>query len=118
MIGVTVLDGGAERLRKRYRRSEMEAVDGRFASGALFPDKRSAVKPVGEGVSAKIPGAEEIVFGTRSVDGWSGFTIHEKHVIAFAPPAILILKDGHGDSDKMSAARLVQPDAILLALEV
>src|SRR6266851_9380707 len=69
-------------------------------------------------MAAKIPGAQEIVFGTCSVDGWVGFTVHEKHVVAFAPPAILILQDGHGDSNEMSAACGVHPDVILLAVEV
>src|SRR5260370_34780456 len=69
-------------------------------------------------MAAKIPGPEEIVFGTSAVDGWAGFTIHEKHVVAFAPPAVLILKYGHSDSDEMSAARGVQPDVILLAVKV
>src|SRR6266567_2337511 len=69
-------------------------------------------------MAAKIPGPEEIVFGTRAVDGWAGFTIHEKHVVTFAPPAVLILKYGHRDSDEMSAARGVQPDVVFLAVEV
>src|SRR6266478_1835205 len=69
-------------------------------------------------MAAKIPGAQEIVFGTCSVNGWAGFTVNEKHVVAFAPPAILILKDGHGDSDELSAASGVQPDVVFLAVEV
>src|SRR6266436_3108980 len=69
-------------------------------------------------MAAKIPGAQEIVFGTCSVNGWVGFTINEKHVVPFAPPAILILQDGHGDSDEMSAACGVQPDVVFLAVEV
>src|SRR5258708_97491 len=69
-------------------------------------------------MAAKIPGPEEIVFGTRAVDGWAGFTIHEKHVVTFAPPAVLILKYGHSDSDKMSAARGFQPNVVFLPVKV
>ncbi len=69
-------------------------------------------------MAAKIPGAQEIVFGTCSVNGWAGFAVHEKHVVAFTPPAILILEDRHCDADEMSAASGVQPEVIFLAVKV
>src|SRR6266851_4910932 len=118
MIGVTMLDGGAERLRKRNRRIKMKAIEGPFASHAFFPDDGRAVYPIEERMAAKIPGPEEIVFGTRAVDGWAGFTIHEKHVVTFSPPAVLILKYEHSGSDQMSAACGVQPDVVFLPVKV
>src|SRR5258708_29966747 len=69
-------------------------------------------------MAAKIPGPEEIIFGTRAVDGWAGFPIHEKHVAAFAPPAVLIPKHGHSGSDEMSAARGFQPTVVFLPVKV
>src|SRR5712691_5904470 len=69
-------------------------------------------------MTAKIPSAEEIVFGTCSGHGWPGFTVNEKHIVAFTPPAVLILEDGHSDSDEMSVACGVQPDVIFFTVEV
>src|SRR5260370_7824266 len=110
--------GGVERLGKSDRRIEMEAIDRRLASGAFFPDKRGAVKPIGERMADKIPSTEEIIFGPCAVDGWPGFPVNEKHVVAFAPPSILILEDGHRNSHEMSAACGVHPDVIFLAVKV
>src|SRR5437899_5321327 len=96
----------------------MKAIDGRFASGAFFTDNRCAVQPIEERMTAKIPSAQEVVFGTGAVDGRPGFTVDEKHVVTLAPPPVLILQDGHGNSGKMSATCGVQPDIIFLAIEV
>src|ERR1700674_1779951 len=116
---VTEIKMPTERPRLHHEwKSATSRVGGRLATGALFTHDGSTVKPIVEGVTAKIPGAEEIVFGTCSSDGWPGFTINEKHVVAFTPPSVLILQDGHADPDEMSATRGVQPDVVLLAVEV
>ena len=70
----------------------MEAIHGRFAPGALFTNDGSTVQPIEEWVSAKIPCAEEIIFRTSPGNGGARFTVDEEHVVAFAPPAVLILQ--------------------------
>src|SRR5258705_2173716 len=55
------------------------------------------------------------MFGASAVDGRAGFAIDKKHVIAFTPPAILILEDGHGDADVVSLAASVEPDVVVFA---
>src|SRR5437879_3860992 len=69
-------------------------------------------------MASKIPRAKEVVFRTGSINGWAGFTVNEKHIVAFAPPAILILEYGHGDSNEMSAACGVHPNVVFLAVKV
>src|ERR1700674_1036494 len=96
----------------------MEAINGRLATGALFTDNGSAVQPVEKGVTAKIPCAEEIILRTSPGNGGARFTVDEKHVIAFAPPAVLILQDRHGHPDELPATPGVQPEVIFLAVEV
>src|SRR2546422_8521306 len=103
-----MFDGGAQRLCKRYRRIQVKAIDGRFASGAFFTDNRSAVQPIEKGMAAKIPSTEEIILRTSPGNGGARLTVDEKHVVAFAPPAVLILQDGHGDPDEMPATSGVQ----------
>src|SRR5262249_52650854 len=41
-----------------------------------------------------------------------------KHVVAFAPPAILVLQDGHRDTGEMAAACGFEPDVVILAIEI
>src|SRR5439155_22017928 len=77
-----------------------------------------AEKPVRKRASSKIKSAEEIILGTRSVDGRTQLTVHEKHVVAFAPPAVLILQNGHGDTEKVTTACGFHPDVIALAIQV
>src|SRR6266436_4923282 len=96
----------------------MEAIHGRLATGALFTDDRSSIQLIEEGVAAKTPGAQEIIFRTSPANRGVCFTVDEKHVVAFAPPIVLILKHRHGDSDEMPVTRGVQPDVIFLAVEV
>src|SRR6266481_1924239 len=118
VIGVAMFDGGAQRLCKSNRRIQVKAIDGRFASGAFFTDNWSAVQPIEKGMAAKIPCAKEIILRTSPRNGGARFTVDEKHVVAFTPPAVLILQDGHGDPDEMPATRGVQPEVIFLAVEV
>src|SRR6266436_56409 len=118
VIGVAMFDGGAQRLCKSNRRIQVKAIDGRFASRAFFADNWSAVQLIEKGMSAKIPCTKEIILRTSPRNGGARFTVDEKHVVAFAPPAVLILQDRHSDPDEMPATRGVQPEVIFLAVEV
>src|SRR6266436_2993614 len=91
----------------------MEAVDGSPASRVFATFHGSAVESITERVRAESPSAEEIIFGASAVDGGAGFAVDEKHVVAFAPPIILILEDGHGDANEVSLAAGFEPDVIV-----
>src|SRR5438552_17945799 len=82
----------------------MKAVDGRSAASTLLAFNGRAENPVRKRASSKIKSAEEIILGTRSVDGRTRLPVDEKHVVAFAPPAVLILQNGHGDTEKVTTA--------------
>ena len=112
-VGVAVLDGGFEGLGERDRGIEMEAVDGGTAACFFFPDHGGAEERVGKRVAAEIVGAEEIVFRAGAGDGGLGYSIDKEHIVAFSPPIILILQDGHGNADVVAAASGLQPDEIV-----
>src|SRR6266481_60702 len=109
VIGVAMFDGGAQRLCKSNRRIQVKAIDGRFASRAFFTDNWSAVQPIEKGMAAKIPCAKEITLQNSPRTGGAPFTDDQKHVVAFAPSAVLILTCRHSDPDDMPATRGVQP---------
>src|ERR1700675_1611922 len=96
----------------------METVKGRVRAGALFSNDVRAEKRIGKRVSAEIPRAEEVVFRAGTVDGRRFFAVNEKHVVAFSPPVIMILKNGHGDAGELAAASGFHPDVVVFAGEV
>src|SRR5208283_4604804 len=59
-------------------------------------------QPIGKRVVSEIPGSEKIIFRPRSIDRRRSLTVHEKHVVAFPKPAVLILqhRHGHAQSDR------------------
>src|SRR5205823_8699835 len=61
---------------------------------------------------------EEIIFRARSVDGRTQLTVDEKHVVALAPPSVLILQHGHGDSQEVATAGGLRPHVIAVAIQV
>src|SRR6202040_1416386 len=67
---------------------------------------------------AKIIGSEKKILGTRPCDGWVRIVVDEKHIVAFAPPEILILKDGHGDTNIVALAGGFHPDVVVFAVEI
>jgi hypothetical protein len=42
----------------------------------------------------------------------------DEDVIAFAPPVVLILQDGHGDAHKIPRSRGLRPDEIVLSIKI
>src|SRR5580700_1838223 len=67
---------------------------------------------------AKIIGTEKIILGARSRNGWVRIAIDEKHIVTFAPPEILVLKDGHGDANIVTPAARFHPDVVVFAVQV
>src|SRR5271157_3880635 len=115
---MAMLDSGLDRLREGDRRIEVEAVKGPARSGEFRAHNGSTEGSVGKWMPAKIPRAQEIVFGAGAVDGGESFAVNEEHVIAFAPPTILVLQDGHGHADEMALALGFQPDVIPFSVEI
>jgi hypothetical protein len=86
VVCVAVLDGGAQRFRKRDRRIEMKAIHGPARAWAFRSDDRSAEQPVSKLFSAKIPRAEKIVLRTSAIDRRKLFATDEEHVVASPSP--------------------------------
>src|SRR5690348_17812735 len=118
IVGRAVLDGCAEGSGEGNRRIEMEAVHRPSGSLALRAHNWGAEQSVSKGLSAKVPGSEEIIFGSRAVDGWPLFAVNKKHVVAFTPPSVFVFQDRHGDAYKLAAAFGIHPQVIVLAVEV
>src|SRR4029077_2128964 len=62
--------------------------------------------------------SEKIVLRTRSCAGCERSAVDEKPIVAFAPPEILILKDGHSDANILALAGGFHPDVVVLAIEI
>src|SRR5271154_3654068 len=92
MIGVAVLDRRSERLGKRNRRIQMEPIHGRPATRNLSTLHGRSEQRIGERMIAKVPSSEKVVFRPGAVNGGTLFSVDKKHVVAFAPPSVLILK--------------------------
>src|SRR6266700_3342578 len=67
---------------------------------------------------AEIPCTEKIILRAGSCDGRPGLAINKKHVVSFAPPAVLILQHRHGDANEMASADGRQPKVIAFAGQV
>ena len=118
VIGVSVLDGGADRFCEGNGRIKVKAIDRRATARPFFALDRGAVEPIGESTAAKIERAKKIILRARSVDGRTRFAVDEKHVVAFAPPTVLILQHRHGHTDKLAAALGLHPNVIPFAVQV
>ena len=69
-------------------------------------------------MAAKIPRAQEIIFRSGAVDRRRFLPIDEEHVVAFAPPAILILQHRHGHAHKVPASGCFHPDVVAFAIQI
>src|SRR3989442_13966973 len=83
VVGVTVLDGGPQRFRKRNRRIEGEAAHRPSGAGALFALDGRAKHPVGKGLVPGVPRVQKVVFRDGPVVGRCRLTVNKKHTVAF-----------------------------------
>jgi hypothetical protein len=44
--------------------------------------------------------------------------VDKEHVVAFAPPAVLVFENGHGDANEVSLAGGLHPDIVVPAVEI
>src|SRR5450631_426224 len=96
----------------------MEAVHRGAAACPVHPFYGRSKELVGERMLAVSPRAKEIILRSRPVNRGRLLSIDKEHVFAFAKPIVLILKDGHGDSDKMALPLRLYPCVIVLTIEV
>src|SRR5215472_2267679 len=61
VIGVTVLNSGANRFGERNRRIEVETIDRGATTGSLFALYRRSVEEMGKAALAEVPRAEKII---------------------------------------------------------
>src|SRR5580698_105292 len=92
MIGVAMLDCRFERLGERNRRIQMKPIHGRAATRNLGTFHGRSEQRIGERMIAKVPSSEKVVFRPSAVNRGTLFSVDKKHIVAFAPPAVLILK--------------------------
>src|SRR5580692_8518140 len=118
MIGMAVLDRRSERLGERNRRIEMKPINGRAASRELGAFHGCSEQRIGERMIAKVPSTEKVVFRPSAVNGWTLFSVDKKHVVAFTPPAVLILKHRHGHADEVSLAGGFHPHVVPFSVKI
>src|SRR5260370_1845534 len=118
MIGVAMFDRRSNRFGKWYGRIEVEAIQRPAAARAFFTFYRGAVQSKRERAAAEVESSKKIVFRSGADDRGMLLSVNEEHVVAFAPPIVLILKDGHRDAHEESAAGGLHPDIIGLTVHV
>ena len=103
-----MLDLGAQGCPERNRIHEVPAV-GRHARAETLAlrDRRARVFAFGD---VKAPGVVEVVLRARALDGRRLLAVHVEHVVAFAEPAGLGLKDREHGPDVKAAALRVEKD--------
>src|SRR5216683_4160002 len=96
----------------------MESVDRCAAACFFIAFYGRSIETVSECMRSKSPSPEKIIFGAGTVNRGPGFAVDKKHVVAFAPPVILILQYGHGYACELSAAASFHPDIVAFAIEI
>src|ERR1700746_2467935 len=96
----------------------MEPVDRRAAAGLFRSLHGRAVESIRECVVPEPPRSKKVILGARALDGRSRLAIDEEHVIAFTPPVILVLQNGHGDAHEMAAPGGFHPNIVAFAAQV
>src|SRR5580700_3796434 len=113
-----MLNGGFERFVEWDRLVEVETIDARLAPRLLRTHYGRAIELIGKWLSAEVPRPQKIVFRARSNDRRGLRSVDEKHVVAFAPPLILILQHGHRHTHVLAVSFSLHPDIIVLTIEI
>jgi len=66
----------------------------------------------------KIPRAQEVILRARAIDRRMLFAVNKEHVVAFAPPTVLILENGHGHTHEVPLPGRFKPYVITLSVEI
>src|ERR1019366_6531647 len=101
----------------------VEAVAAVAAAGALRAlDERRAILVMREWhgmlAPAEVPTPAEEILRAGAVDHRHGLVVDENHLVAFAPPILLVLHDAQRHAQQMAAATGLAIDVIELAIEV
>src|SRR5882757_3344044 len=114
MVCIAVFNGRLERCPENHWRIKMKAVDARSGSCSAFSNDGRTVQLVRERMVLEAPGAKEVVLCPGSGDGWLLCAVNEKHVVALAPPIVLVLQDGHGHTCVLARALGIKPHVVVL----
>src|SRR5258708_9531837 len=115
---MSVFDRGPQRSGERNWRVQVETVDRGPAAGAFFSLQRRAKLGVRERLVAKVESPQKIILGTWSGDRRRFLAVNKEHVVAFAPPSVLVLQDRHAYADKVPAPLGLHPDVVVLAVHI
>src|SRR5579863_10022364 len=66
----------------------------------------------------KIPCPQKVILRPSAIDRRQLLSIDKKHVVALAPPPILIFEHRHGHAHKMPAPRRLEPNVISIAVKI
>src|SRR3954452_940611 len=69
-------------------------------------------------MAAEVPSAQKVILRARSVDRRQLLAVDKKHVVAFAPPLVLILQHRHGYADEVSAPGRFHPDVVAATVKI
>src|SRR5581483_9651425 len=123
MICMAVLHGVLHVALKGHRVVGMPAIQAVAAAGAF--GRRNQVRSVvevrernGAIPAAEIPGAIEVILGTGADDQRFALVVNEDHVIAFAHPELLVLKNAERDSHQMAATPCFRVNIVALAVRI
>ena len=96
----------------------MKAIHTRSTACQLLADDGRAIQWIGKWLAAKVPCAEKIILRSRASDGWLLCAVDKEHVVAFAPPKVLVLQHRHGDTYILSMPFRIHPDIIPIAIQI
>src|SRR6267154_1635422 len=96
----------------------MESIDRRPTASAFFAFQRRAELRVRKWMVTEIESAQKIIFRPRPDNRRHFLSVDEKHIVALAPPAVLILQHRHGHTGKVPASAGLHPDIIVLTIHI
>src|ERR1035437_1801222 len=119
MVGVSGLHPTTDRLLERDGALGVPTI---LAIAPAYPFRIHnvwrAMAQVGKRMTAKAPSSVEVVLGSGAVDSGQSVAIDKDHVVTLAEPNVLVLLDGLGHTPKMSLARGLHEDVVVLTGQV
>src|SRR5207249_640291 len=66
----------------------------------------------------EVPRAEEVILRAGAGDRWRRLAVDEEHVVAFAPPEVLVLENRHRDADEVAPPGCFHPHVVVFSAKV
>src|ERR1700722_1112660 len=113
-----MLNGGFQRFFEWNRLVEVEAINARLATCLLRTHYGRTIELIRKWLASEVPCTQKIILRARSNDRWCLRSVDEKHVVAFAPPLILVLQHRHGHPHELAVSLCLHPDIVVLTIEI